>query len=325
MTSSQPTFSDLELQGARRVTRKAKFLAALDEMVPWDRWVALVKKSYPCGLRGRPPVGAEKMLRMYLVGVCYNLSDEACEDECSDSAAVRAFVGCGTDDAPDSTTLCKFRHMLEENGLGKQMLDELNACLKARGLAFCDGTIIDATFIESPSSTKNKQGARDPEARQGKKGNNWHFGYKAHVGIDADTGVVHTLVVTPANESDISQAKDLIRDDDARVWADAGYTGIEKRDEIAGNEHLKAIRWLVARRKSTITDETKDYEHDLSSVRSRVEHVFHELKDVLGIRKTRYKGKAKVENQLYVGFAISNLLLVARPHGFRRCQMPKCA
>lgn len=214
MAPTQPTFADLELQGARRKTRKAAFLEELDRAVPWGRLLALLAPAYPEGRRGRPPVGAEPMLRMYLLAVCYDLSDQAAEDEVADSAAARAFVGRAGADAPDATTLCRFRHLLEDNGLGEAVLAEVNAALAERGAAVSRGTIADATFVEAPVSTKNREGARDPEAHQGKKGNNWHFGYKAHMGVDADTGLVHTVDVTAANASDVARAFALVRPGD---------------------------------------------------------------------------------------------------------------
>ena len=178
MDKSQPTFSDLELQGCRRVTRRRRFLDLLDEKVPWGAWAARVEPFYPKAGGGRPPVPLGTMPRMYAVQVAFDLSDEGAEDAVTDSRAVRAFVGCG--ESPDATTLCKFRRLLEDNGLGRALFEELSASLEAEGLRMSTGTIVDATFVEAPSSTKNARRARDPEARSSKKGKNWHFGYKAH-------------------------------------------------------------------------------------------------------------------------------------------------
>lgn len=326
MTGCQPSLLDAELLRRSSLTRRGAFLACLEEAVPWGRLEALVAPFYAegrPGRAGRPPVPLAAMLRMYIVSVVYDLSDRACQDECNDSAAVRSFVGLGERDAPDETTLCKFRHLLEENGLGEAMLAEVNAALAERGAAVSRGTIVDATFVESPSSTKNGEGARDPEAHQARKGNNWHFGYKAHIGVDADSGTVHTLEVTAANVSDVSEAHALVREGDERVWADAGYTGVARRPEVAGDEGLSKVEWLVARKRSAVTEELRPYERALSSVRSRVEHAFHVVKCVFGIRKVRYRGLRKVSNLLGAAFALANLVLARRAP--RRCAPPAAA
>lgn len=321
MNPMQPTFADLELQGARRRTRKAEFLERLDAEVPWGRLLALIAPLYPEGRRGRPPVGAERMLRMYLLAVCYDLSDRAAEDEVADSAAARAFVGCAGADAPDATTLCKFRHMLEENGLGARVFEEVGAALAERGARLSRGTIVDATFIDAPSSTKNASGSRDPEACQGKKGNTWHFGYKAHIGVDADSGLVHTVDVTAANAADISRAHALVRPGDQEVWADSGYTGVAKRGEVAGDPGLSRVEWHVAAKRSRVTEADRPFERALSSVRSRVEHPFRVVKGLFGIRKVRYRGLAKATHLMRVAFAMANLLLARRAP--RRCTAPQ--
>ena len=326
MTGCQPSLLDAELLRRSSLTRRGAFLAGLEEAVPWGRLEALVAPFYAegrPGRAGRPPVPLAVMLRMYIVSVVYDLSDRACQDECNDSAAVRSFVGLGERDAPDETTLCKFRHLLEENGLGEAMLAEVNAELAERGAAVSRGTIVDATFVESPSSTKNGERARDPEAHQARKGNNWHFGYKAHIGVDADSGTVHTLSVTAANVSDVSEAHALVREGDERVWADAGYTGVARRPEVAGDEGLSKVEWLVARKRSAVTEELRPYERALSSVRSRVEHAFHVVKCVFGIRKVRYRGLRKVSNLLGAAFALANLVLARREP--RRCAPPAAA
>ena len=320
MTPTQPTFADLELQGARRKTRKAAFLEELDRAVPWGRLLALLAPAYPEGRRGRPPVGAEPMLRMYLLAVCYDLSDQAAEDEVADSAAARAFVGRAGADAPDATTLCRFRHLLEDNGLGEAVLAEVNAALAERGAAVSRGTIVDATFVEAPVSTKNGEGARDPEAHQGKKGNNWHFGYKAHIGVDADTGLVHTVDVTAANASDVARAFALVRPGDEEAWADSGYTGVARRPEVASDPALSRVVWHVAAKRSKVSEADRPFERALSSVRSRVEHPFHVVKDLFGIRKVRYRGLAKAAHLARVAFAMANLVLSRRAP--RRCVAP---
>lgn len=303
----QPTFSDLEYMTSGRTTRRQEFLDDLERLVPWAEWVALVRTAYDDspGRRGRPAVGAEVMLRAYLVQNAFGLSDVATEEAIVDSRAIGAFVGRGVS-APDSTTICKFRHAIEAKGIGRKMFEELVALLDAKGLIMHRGSVVDATFIEAPSSTKNKRGERDPEAHQAKKGNNWHFGYKAHAGADAETGIVHTLATTAANVADVTRAASLVRPDDEHAWADAGYAGVERRDGAEG------LEWHVAAKRSTVTDETRARERAISSARSVVEHPFHVVKDIFGHRKTRYRGLAKNDNQLCVLFALGNLLLLKR-------------
>ena len=220
----QGSFADLEASGQRRRTRRERFLEQMEAIVPWREWVALIESHYPDGRRGRRPVGCERMLRMYLLQVWFHLSDEACEDAVLDSRAMQRFVGIDmmSEQVPDATTLLKFRHLLEGEGLGEGMLAELVSILDERGIIMRGGSIVDATFVESPSSTKNRERSRDPEAHQAKKGNNWHFGYKAHAGVDAGTGLVHTVEVTAANVSDVAVAPSLLRPDDERAGAPAG-------------------------------------------------------------------------------------------------------
>ena len=310
---AQPTFSDLEMASAGRRTRRQEFLERFDELAPWDRWVPLAESVRPdnAGKRGRPTCGAQVLLRMYLVSLLFGLSDVACEDACRDSRAISAFVGCG-EAVPDSTTLCLFRRDAEAAGLGCAMLDELNASLAERGLSLSGGTIVDATFVEAPSSTKNARRARDPEAHQAKKGNNWHFGYKAHVGVDAETGVPHTVVVTAANVADVAVARALVRPGDTDAWADAGYTGVAGRPEVAGDPALAGVEWRVAMRRSRISEADRPAQRALASVRSVVEHTFHVLKDLFGIRRTRLRGLAANENMLCAALAAAGALISGR-------------
>ena len=263
MAPAQPTFSDLEASSGR-VTRRRRFLGLLDSKIPWGAWAARVEPHYPKAGGGRPPVPLGTMLRMYVAQVAFQLSDEGTEDALWDSAAVRSFVGCG-DSVPDATTLCRFRSLLAANGLGRALLDELNASLEAEGLRMSAGTIVDATFVEAPSSTKNARKQRDPEAHQAKKGQNWHFGYKAHVGVDAVAGTVHTLEVTAANVSDLARAASLVRPGDADVWADSGYTGVSK---WVGGTPAASARWHVARRKKSVPESERPQESMLASARA---------------------------------------------------------
>lgn len=256
----------------------------MDEIIPWGEWISIVVPCYPEGKRGRPPMGIEKMLRMYLLQVWFTLSDEAVEDAIYDSYAMRKFMGINfmEEQSPDATTLLKFRHLLEEHGVNKLFFDAINRCLEQCGHMMKGGTIVDATLISAPSSTKNKSGERDPEMHQTKKGNQWHFGMKCHSGVDAGSGYVHTIEVSAANVHDIAMSAKLIREDDNVVYGDSGYLGIEKRPEIKEDEHKSAIDYRINNRPGKINALTdgpgKDWyriwERQKSSVRSKVEHPY---------------------------------------------------
>jgi len=319
--AKQTTFGDLELAGQRRTTRRAAFLEQMDAIVPWAEWTALIKPFYyEPGGRGRPARDLEQMLRMYLLQCWFDLSDEGCEDAVLDSRAMQRFVGVDLmgEQVPDATTLLKFRRILEDNGLQEAMFARLNGLLDEAGVMMRGGSIVDATFIESPSSTKNARKERDPEARQGKKGKNWHFGYKAHVGADAGSGLVHTVALTPANVSDLAMAHALVRTDDSFCYGDSGYTGVAKRPEVAGDEALSAIDWIVARRPSSIKtlgavgDFERGIESRKASVRAKVELPFLVVKRQFGWAKTRYRGIAKNYARACMSFALANIALVAR-------------
>ena len=242
------------------------------------------------GRAGRPTMPLPIMLGTYLVSVVYDLSDRACQDERDDSASVRSFVGLGERDAPDETTLRGIRHLLGEGGLGEAMLAEVNAALAESGAAVSRGTIVDATFVEAPSSTKKREGARDPETCQGRKGNCWHFGYKAHIGVDADSGLVHTVEGTAANVSGVACAFALVRPGDEEAWVDSGYTGVVRRPEVSGDPALSRVVWHVVARRSKATEADRPFERALSSVRFRAGSPFHVLKDLFGMRKVRCRG-----------------------------------
>ena len=246
----QETFTDIEYSYRKKKTKREEFLEIMEEIIPWDEWVGVIDPYYPKGKRGRPPMGIEKMLRMYLLQIWFNLSDPATEDAIYDSYAMRKFTGIDfmTETVPDETTLCKFRHLLETNGLNKLFFDAINRVMVQTGHMMKGGTIVDATIINAPSSTKNAEKKRDPEMHQTKKGNEWKFGMKCHTGVDAGSGLVHTITVTAANEHDITQAAALIREDDEVVYGDAGYLGIHKRPEVACDEHLSSIDYRINRR-----------------------------------------------------------------------------
>jgi len=290
-----------------------------DEIIPWSEWIELIRPFHPKGDRGRPPRGIEVMLRMYLVQSWFNLSDAMVEDAIYDSYAIRSFMGLNFHDeqAPDATTLLKFRRLLEEQELGKKMFEAIGQLLESKGCMMRGGTIVDATIIQAPSSTKNASGERDEEMHQTKKGNQWYFGMKAHIGVDAGSGYTHTLTVTPANAHDITQASELIREDDETVYGDAGFIGIEKRPEILSDDKKSRIDYRINRRPGTLSRKYQGYalemerveERRKSSVRSKVEHPFRIVKVLFGYRKTVYRGLSKNLNRLYTLFGSANLLM----------------
>lgn len=317
----QQSFTDMEYSCRKKKTRREEFLEIMDEIIPWDEWVSIIAPHYPSGKRGRPPMGIERMLRMYLLQIWFNLSDPATEDTIYDSYAMRKFTGIDfmTENVPDETTLCKFRHLLEEKGLNKLFFEAINRVMAATGHMMKGGTIVDATIINAPSSTKNAEKARDPEMHQTKKGNEWRFGMKCHAGVDAGSGLVHTIEVTAANVHDVTVAAKLIRADDEVVYGDSGYLGIQKRPEVRDDEHLSMIDYRINRRPHSlpkVSDNAIDWdrliEHRKSSVRCKVEHAFRIIKCQFGYTKTRYRGLMKNGNRLYAMFACANLYVLAR-------------
>lgn len=319
---NQSTFSDIEYQSRKHTTPREEFLDAMNEIVPWDRWIALIEPYYPKGKRGRPTRGIETMLRMYLLQDWFNLSDEGIENAIYDSYCMRKFMGLDfmTESVPDATTLLKFRHLLEEYALGKAIFDDVKDALDRSGLIMHGGTIVDATLISAPSSTKNEKGERDPEMHQAKKGNQWYFGMKVHIGVDAGTGCVHTVTATAANVSDVEEVPHLLRPDDDVMYGDSGYLGAEKRAEASDDEHGKSVEYRVAVRPSSMktTELFKGFnwekfiEHRKSSVRCKVEHAFLIVKRDFGYRKVVYKGIKKNLNRFHVLFACANLLMLVR-------------
>jgi IS5 family transposase len=318
----QPGFSEVEFAGKRKRTRREKFLAEMEQVVPWDELLEVLKPFYPSGARGRPPIGLERMLRLYFLQQWYGLADEALEDAVYDSQAMRSFLGIQlvTDPVPDATTLLKFRRLLEANDLCATIFETINRHLEQRGLLMREGTLVDATIIHAPPSTKNKNKARDVDMHQTRKGNQWYFGMKAHIGSDRDSALVHTVISTAANVSDISQAANLLHGRENQVHADAGYTGVEKRDEVKLADPEGVIDWQVARKRKVVQgmeegpekERIKEEEHRKSSLRSRVEHPFHILKNLFKHRKVRYRGLAKNHHQLQVLFGLANLVLASR-------------
>lgn len=315
----QASFSALEYAAKKKVTRRDRFLGEIEAVTPWSVLIGEIDPFYPRGGgRGRPPIGLERMLRMYIAQQCFGLSDEGTEDALYDSQAIRGFVGIdlARESAPDATTLLKFRRLLETHKLTQRIFDTINGHLAAKGLLLKEGTVVDATIIAAPSSTKNRDGERDPEMHQTKKGNQWHFGMKAHIGVDADSGIVHTLVTTPANAADVTQAHDLLQGEERTVFTDAGYQGVEKRAE----NQAASVEWVVAMRPGkrralpdTVLGHLQDQlEQVKARIRAKVEHPFHIVKNLLGLKKVRYRGLAKNTAHLYTLFGLANLLIAKR-------------
>ena len=302
-------------------TRKREFLDEMNLVIPWSQLLGLIAPYAPAGKTGRPPFATEVMLRIHLLQQFFGHSDPAMEEALHDIPLYREFakLSSGITRLPDESTILRFRHMLEQNDLGAQILAAVNAKLIDRGLMLKTGTVVDATLIAAPSSTKNDKGERDPEMHQTKKGNQWHFGMKAHIGVDADSGLVHTVTTTPANAHDVTQAHALLHGQEEVVFADSGYRGVEKRQEIQ-DKHA-GVDWEIAMMpgKRKALDKTKAsqaltdrIEKIKASIRAKVEHPFRVIKCQFGHRKTRYRGLAKNTSQLLVMFALSNLWMVRK-------------
>ena len=277
----QQSFTEIEYENRKRRTKRDEFLERMERLIPWKEWCALVEPYYPSGRRGRPPRGVEIMLRMYLLSVWFNLSDEGVEDAIYDSYAFRQFLGIdfwAHEQAPDATTLCKFRKMLTEQGVTEQLFESIKALLEENGQIMHGGSIVDATIIEAPSSTKNAENRRDPEMHQVKKGNEWHFGERIHIGVDAGAGYVHSLEVTAANVPERDVVPRLVRPDDETVSGDSGYTGMEKREEIKNDPHLSKVIFRVTKRnryhlkpRAPGFDWDRHIEYQIARTRSKVE------------------------------------------------------
>jgi len=315
----QASFSDLEYAAKKKVTRRDRLLGEIEVLTPWRTLITEIEPFYPKGDgRGRPPIGLERMLRMYIAQQCFGLSDEGTEDAIYDSQAIRGFVGIdlNREAAPDAITLLKFRRRLEEHKLTKRIFSAINAHLAEKGLLLKEGTVVDATIIAAPSSTKNRKGERDPDMHQTKKGNQWHFGMKAHIGADAESGLVHTLVTTAANTNDVTQAHALLHGEESTAFGDAGYQGVEKREENQTSD----VKWHVAMRpgkRSALPDNKlgrikEKIEKLKASVRAKVEHPFHIVKNLFQLKKVRYQGLAKNTAQLLTLFGLANLLIAKR-------------
>jgi IS5 family transposase len=310
----QQTFAESSFERYRKPTRRERFLAQMNEIIPWRDLCKVIEPFYPKPEgAGRPPIGVDRMLRIHFLQHWFNLSDPAVEEALYDSRAMRQFVGIdlGREPAPDETTICKFRHLLEAHHLGPKLFALIGDYLAANGLRISTGTIVDATIINAPRSTKNRDRARDPEMHSTQKGNQWYFGMKAHVGVDSRTKLIHSLVVTAANVHDSRVLPDLLHGNETRVWGDAAYTGqgavIHRAAPRAADwTHKKANRHRPLDEKEKRTNRTK------SSIRAKVEHPFLVLKRLFGFTKARYRGLLKNAHWLCIACGLTNLYLVRR-------------
>ena len=307
-------------------TPKRELLERMEKIIPWSQWVEIIQPHYYKGERGNKPYPLERMLRIYVVQNLYDLADMAVRYEVMDSRAFSDF--CEVDSSnqvPDGDTIGRFRNLLKEHQLQDALFNDVVRLLESEGLILRRGTIVDSTLIASPSSTKNKKKERDPEAHQSKKGNQWHFGYKAHIGVDTDTGLIHTLETTAGNVSDVSMTSKLLTGTEDEVHGDAGYVGANKRkDAIIRNKYGKKIKYRICRRPSTLKKlsrsgqyKARKTEFKKSSVRCKIEHVFGVVKNLFRCRKTRYRGKAKVDSQLKMVFALANLFMADTRYGLQ--------
>jgi len=309
----QQTLTGFERYG--KTTRRAKFLADMDRIIPWKELTAAVEQVYPKGsdTGGRPPIPLERMLRIYFLQLWFNLSDPAVEEALYDSVAMRSFAGIdlGLEAAPDETTVCKFRHLLERHKLGKTLLKAVNQYLRENGIKIANGTIVDATIIGAPSSTKNKDGQRDPEMHQTAKGKQWYFGMKAHVGVDSKSKLIHTILASAANVADALALPHLLHGMETRVWGDQAYRG---QSELMRTVAPRARDFTNQRYRwgKRVDERIKAMNRTKSRVRAKVEHSIGIIKRVFGFQKVRYRGLAKNLHRLEVSAALANLYMVRR-------------
>jgi IS5 family transposase len=313
---SQLSFSEAEFRGKRKQTRREKFLSEMDKTIPWDYLAGEIGKHYPEeGKRGRQPYPIETMIRIHFMQQWFNLSDPAMEEALYDSFSMRQFAKLPGGRVPDETTILNFRHLLEEHDIADEIFEGVSLFLQDFGMMVRQGTIVDATIIDAPSSTKNAEGKRDPEMRQTKKGNNYFFGMKVHIGVDLHTGLVHTVVGTAANVNDVTQAGNLLHGKEELVFCDAGYQGADKREE----NQERDVQWFIAMRPSKVAQlkgrfakAQAEIEHMKASLRAKVEHPFRVIKRQFGHTKVRYRGLAKNTAQLKTLFALANLWMARR-------------
>ncbi len=308
------TSKGFEVHG--RATRKAEFLARMEALVPWEAFCALIEPHYPKAGNGRPPRGMERMLRMYLIANWFNLADEACEDALYDVPVFRDFcrIDLGRERVPDATTLLQFRHLLEEHEIGAALFAKIGELLQANGMKLSGGTIVDATLIAAPPSTKNREQSRDPEMHPSKKGGQWHFGMKLHIGVDSQTGLIHSASVTSGNVHDSQELPNLLHGGETRLYGDNAYRGHKQREQLkdiaprAKDFTNKRTHW-----RGPLTAADRESNRRKSSVRSKVEHPFLTLKRIWGFAKVRYRGLAKNANRAFAMLALINLSKWGRP------------
>jgi len=306
----QATLASAGFERYGKTTRRARFLAEMELVVPWRELCARIDPVYPKAGSGRPPIGLERMLRIYFLQHWFNLSDPGVEEALYDSASMRRFSGIdlGREAVPDETTVCKFRHLLEQHDLGRVLFEQVQVHLQARGLKVATGTIVDATIINAPSSTKNAANARDPEMHQTRKGQQWYFGMKAHLGVDSKTKLIHAVVATAANVHDATVLADLLHGEETRVWGDQAYRG---QGEVI-RAHAPNAKDFTNRRyryRGVVDEAEKARNRNKSKVRAKVEHSIGVIKRVFGFAKVRYRGLAKNAHRLFVTCALANLFI----------------
>lgn len=308
--TKQPSFSDLEYANKKRTTRRERFLQEMDSIIPWSVLVKPIKRAYPKGHTGRPPVPLEAMLRIYFLQQWYGLSDPAAEDSLYDTESMRRFVGVDMDSIPDESTILRFRHRLEKEGLTAKLFQKVEGYLSEQGLIVNEGTIVDATIIGASGSTKNKEKKRDPEMKPTRKGNQWYFGMKAHVGTDTH-GRVHSVAVTDASVHDSQMMEELVHGEEQTIYGDKAYADAGKQAKFEES----GVEWRVnrkgsTRRKLNIAD--RSFNRKNNRTRARGEHAFRIVKDLWGYSKVRYRGIEKNAAQVFTLFALANLYLCRR-------------
>ncbi|MEJ1336419.1 MAG: IS5 family transposase [Candidatus Sedimenticola sp. (ex Thyasira tokunagai)] len=316
----QLSFSEAEYSGKRKQTRREKFLAEMEQVVPWRRLERLIEPHYPKAGNGRQPYPLSAMLRIYCLQQWYGLSDPAAEDALYEITSIRRFaqLSLSRGNITDESAILQFRHLLEKHNLTEALFSEVSADLQEKGLLLRQGILVDTTIIDAPSSTKNKERKRDPEMSQTRKGNQWYFGMKAHISVDLENGLVHSVTGTAANVSDISETHNLLHGDEEIAFADAGYTGIEKREEMKdcnAEWHVAMKRGLRKKLKesgSELGEANEAVEKAKAGIRAFVEHPFRVIKRQFGHRKTRYRGLKKNTAQLHMLFALANLYMARR-------------
>ena len=313
----QISFTDAEFTSKKRKNRREKFLEEMEIAVPWDKLESVIEPHYPKAGNGRQPYPLSTMLRVHVMQHWYNMSDPAMEDALYEIQSMRRFAGLTlSGPIPDETTILKFRRRLEKYKIGKQLFKKVARYLEKKGLLFKEGTIVGATIINAPSSTKNKDKSRDPEMHQTKKRNQWYFGMKVHIGVDAESGSIHSLEITPANDHDITQTGNLLHGEEKDAFGDSGYRGVEKREELKASKTQWHIAMMNSKRKklgdSPLGQALEKLEKLKASIRSKVEHPFRIIKRQFGFTKVHYKGMAKNDNHLQTMFALANLYMNRR-------------